>query len=1117
MFMQSSYIQPDRMAVSGLAADRAANHREPAVVEGGADHRRLPGEAGLERIALNLDGVFRFGGRSLLVAVAVGLLATTLLILGLSELPRQQRETAGRVTHTLEVLGAATTLQADLAMAASEGRGFIIDRTTDSRTRFDTAVLQVEGDVIAIRTLTADNPGQQQAVDRLGSLIVARVAVLREIIHRIELGDVEGAFRSAKTQQGRALMDQTLTAIESIKAEERHLLDQRSVTARHATWTTFGSLIACGILAVASGLFAAALLVGRGRERKHLADLRQINSHLEGRVETRTADLAASEARYRLLAENSSDLIALKSPFDGVHTYVSPASHLMIGYTPEEFMVLPANLYVHPDDLERVATEHASLTADTPRVTSIHRVRHKAGHWLWVEAVFQLANTGTARESVVVTSRDVTERCAAEQALKVSEARYRLLADSTSDAITCVSLDFKRTYASPAFYRMFGYKPGTVIGTSPGAMIHPDDVDEVYKQIGPLALGEVKRMQLTYRVCHEQGHWVWTEVSFNLVCDQDTGGPASIVCSMRDISERHAQADELRRNNMELERLARHLTRARDQAERASRAKSRFLAGMSHELRTPLSGVLGYTQLLRMEGGLNAAQSARVDAMLGAGTHLLEMINCVLDLSQIEAERLELQTVEVDLRSIASACLDLVRPVADEKGVALYLVEAPDVPRHVMTDPMRLRQVLLNLLGNAVKFTAQGSVELCLHLAVDKTKLRIDVTDTGPGIPVERRHRLFQDFERLGADKVGTVEGAGLGLALSARLATLMGGSLGHDNNPGGGSLFWLELPLVVASSQSVPNALPKLAGRHVAETTFENTGVQTAPEAAMPPSLRVLVVDDVAMNRDIAGSFLRAAGHDVTCVEDGAEAIKVTAAEDFDVVLMDVRMPGMNGLEATRCIRAIAGPRGQVPIVALTAQAFAEQVEECRQAGMNGHLAKPFTPDALTRAVVLAGVQGRAEAALINVQSNALASDKATPVFTRTVASAIGSEFPVFNSAAYERTAAFLSPEVIASYLKTLAERSQALADGLRAPDALIRDRGALAEAAHALAGSAGMFGFERPTAVARRFEHAVQTGAIEVPALAAGLAATLDALLQELRRLRSGDVNLPELAAVI
>ncbi len=804
--------------------------------------------------------------------------------------------------------------------------------------------------------------------------------------------------------------------------------------------------------------------------------------------------LLDSEDNYRHAVDLSPQTVWTARP-DGQLDHVGPRWQEWTGTTGLGSSWSEA---LHPEDLGPTAKAWTHSVGTGERYDIEYRVRMLDGSHRWMHSrAYARHDEGGCIARWYGTTEDIHAGRAAEEALKASEARYRILADSTSDAITSLNLDFNYTYASPAFYSMFGYEPDAVIGASPATLIHPDDVDEVHKQLHPLAFGEIERMHLTYRVRHKQGYWMWTEVSFNLARDESTSQPASIICSMRDVSERHAQAEELKHKNLQLERLARHLTRARDQAERASRAKSRFLAGMSHELRTPLNGILGYTRLLRMEGGLNAVQSARVDAMLGAGTHLLEMINCVLDLSQIEAERLELQVAEVNLRGIAVACLDLVRPAADDKGLALRLVEAPDVPRHVMADPMRLRQVLLNLLGNAVKFTVQGSVEMSMRVSEGGTALRIEVADTGPGVPAERRHQLFQDFERLGADDAGPVEGAGLGLALSARFATLMGGSLGHEDRSGNGSLFWLEVPLVDAPARSVGGAPQSLAKVHVAETAPEDAVAQAVLGAAMARPLHVLVVDDQAMNRDIACSFLRAAGHEVASAQDGSEAVETAGASDFDVVLMDVRMPGMNGLEATRRIRALTGPRGRVQIVALTAQAFAEQIQECHRAGMDSHLAKPFTPDALTRAVAAAGARGRADAAL----ASTLIGDKAASASASAVDPAIGSELPVFNVAAFERTAAFLSPEAVASYLQAIAERSQTLIDKLRAPDALTRSGDSLAEAAHSLAGSAGMFGFERPADLARRFERAIQTGAADAPALAGGLVDALVALLQKVR----------------
>ncbi len=532
---------------------------------------------------------------------------------------------------------------------------------------------------------------------------------------------------------------------------------------------------------------------------------------------------------------------------------------------------------------------------------------------------------------------------------------------------------------------------------------------------------------------------------------------------------------ELSRLNERLERMTQNLIKARDAAERSNRAKTHFLAGMSHELRTPLNGILGYTRLLSMEGGLNSTQAMRVDAMLAAGRHLLHMISRVLDLSEIEAERLELQNELIDVRAAAAACIDLVRPDAERKRLALTLDVGAHSPRHIVGDAMRLQQILVNLLGNAVKFTSAGKVEVRLLPVPDDSGIRIEVADTGPGIPADQRARLFQDFVRLDTAATRAAEGAGLGLSLSARLAAFMDGRMGLEDRPGGGSIFWLELPMT--------NAGHALAGgADTIEPMAPDSMVDSRP-------MTILVVDDVLMNRDIAGSILRAAGHNVTCVEGGAEAIAAVSATVFDVVLMDVRMPEMDGLEATRRIRASEGTGRRVPILALTAQAFTEQIAECREAGMDGHLGKPFDAETLLAAVV------RAASALPAPPD---ATDGATP---RGRTPILGEELPVFDQEGFDRTAAFLAPEKVGTYLQAVAANADALLQGLRATDKLTHHSRALADTAHAVASSAGMLGFTRAAALSRRFEHAVQGGAPCAQELADGLAAALEATLHDMK----------------
>ncbi len=381
------------------------------------------------------------------------------------------------------------------------------------------------------------------------------------------------------------------------------------------------------------------------------------------------------------------------------------------------------------------------------------------------------------------------------------------------------------------------------------------------------------------------------------------------------------------------------LQAAKDAAEQASQAKTRFVAMVTHELRTPLNGILGYAQLLRLETGLSTRQDAHVEAMMQAGRHLLEMIERVLDFASIETGRMELHPERVSVLELTEGCIAFISPMATERGLSLRVVNFHDAPRHIVVDPARLRQVLLNLLGNAVKYTDAGSVELRLMAGTSSGGLRVEIVDTGRGISEVSRDRLFQDFERLEA--ATSVEGTGLGLAIAARIVKLMGGTINYAPNPNGakhtdakgndGSVFWFELPTADLASPLQSNPVK---------------GASTLT------GQRVLLVDDMKVNRDIIGAFLSAAGHAVTLTESGQDSIRLAAEQPFDLILMDVRMPEMDGLEATRRIRALPGAHGQVPILALTAYTYPGQVAQCREAGMDGHITKPVDYETLIGAI---------------------------------------------------------------------------------------------------------------------------------------------------------------------
>ncbi|MFZ4408556.1 MAG: response regulator [Paracraurococcus sp.] len=374
------------------------------------------------------------------------------------------------------------------------------------------------------------------------------------------------------------------------------------------------------------------------------------------------------------------------------------------------------------------------------------------------------------------------------------------------------------------------------------------------------------------------------------------------------------------------------LVAARDAAAAASAEKSRFLARMSHELRTPLNGVLGLAEALARDPALPPPQREQAATLERAGRHLLAIVNDALDLARVEAGRLQWAPAPVRLRPLLEEALELIQPAAAAKRIGLRLDPVAPLPEAVLADAVRLRQILLNLLGNAVKFTPAGG---SVVLRVDQPefgRMRLAVSDSGPGIPAALRPKLFGEFvQGEGQDAAG----AGLGLAISAALARGMGGTLDHAPGPDGcGSVFTALLPLPVAEPPALPVLVPA-----------------PAAEAPAPRPLRLLVVDDARVNRQVVRALLRPEGHEVVEAEDGPAALAALQGGPLpDAVLMDVNMPGMDGFQVTEAIRALDGPAARVPVIALTGDAMPEAVEAGRAAGMDGHLTKP-----LQRAVLLA------------------------------------------------------------------------------------------------------------------------------------------------------------------
>jgi two-component system, sensor histidine kinase len=369
-------------------------------------------------------------------------------------------------------------------------------------------------------------------------------------------------------------------------------------------------------------------------------------------------------------------------------------------------------------------------------------------------------------------------------------------------------------------------------------------------------------------------------------------------------------------------------------ADAASRAKSDFLASMSHELRTPLNGLLGFARLLR-SAPLDQQHRRYVELLNDSGRHLYALINDILDFSKIEAGKMAFEDTAIELRSLVDGAVAIAAPGAADKRLALICRIDDRLALFVRGDPNRLRQVLLNLITNAIKFTAAGSIEIRVIPAWGD-RIRFEVEDTGIGIAIENQAKLFHRFEQLNPGTSRSHGGTGLGLAISASLVRLMAGEIGLDSKLGTGSTFWFELPLPALTQDAL-----------MANNQTEHRGEKQRSRA-----LTILVAEDVPMNQVLVESLLDGIGHTCRIVDNGQQAVEAAAAERYDLILMDLQMPVMNGLDATRAIRAFAGPAGQVPIVALTANAFAEDIAACQEAGMNDFVSKPLDFDRLVEVI---------------------------------------------------------------------------------------------------------------------------------------------------------------------
>ena len=597
---------------------------------------------------------------------------------------------------------------------------------------------------------------------------------------------------------------------------------------------------------------------------------------------------------------------------------VNPAFTRIFGYQLKESLGQPIVDLIVPADEETIFRMSARKIIGGAIVYGTLKRRHKNGAPVYVETYAVSINSGKNHCGDVVVYNDVTERVTAELALRQSEEVFRMLSATAPVGIFCTDEYGTPTYVNQRLTELTGITSEQSRSNRWAESIHPDDRDQTVTLWNNAVL-EGEELVDQHRVIRPDGAIVWVAVRARWARTAE-GKRLSFVGIVEDVTALKAAHE--------------HMKLAKEAAEAASRAKGEFLANMSHEIRTPLNGIIGMTELT-LETDLTPDQREYLDTVKFSADSLLTVINDILDFSKIEAGKLEMEAVDFDLGECLGAVIRTLWLRATEKHLELGCKIAKEVPAIVCGDPTRLTQVVINLLGNAIKFTEMGRVSLEVQVESSHDKdllLHFIVCDTGIGIPPEKQNLIFAPFTQADTSTTRRFGGTGLGLSISMRLVQMMGGKIWLESELGSGTKFHFTARFRCAKEQDAPP--PQCA---------------TPLSAIAGASTRVLVVDDNPVNQALASKLLEKRGYSPTVANNGRQAVTVLQTQAFEIVLMDVQMPEMDGFEATAEIRkreAAAG--GHQFIVAVTAHAMKGDRERCLDAGMDSYLTKPIRPDAL-------------------------------------------------------------------------------------------------------------------------------------------------------------------------
>ena len=644
---------------------------------------------------------------------------------------------------------------------------------------------------------------------------------------------------------------------------------------------------------------------------------------------------AAIEAqRLAAIVEGSEDAVFGKT-LKGTVTSWNASATRIFGYSAEQMLGRPIARII-PDDLQDEERDILRKLARGERISRYETVRlAEDGRRIPISlTVSPLRDAAGAVVGASTVARDISERRSAQEALRLanelqkmepalvkSEQRFRLVVEAAPNAMVMIDAAGRIEMVNAQTERLFGYTRSELLGQSVEMLVperfrprHPGLRTAFFDDPRSRPMGAGRELF----GLRKDGSEFPVEIGLNPI---ETEEGAMVLSAIVDISARK-QAEDALRNANEVAQQARIV------AENASRAKTEFLAVMSHEIRTPLNSIGGFVDLLTSSTELTPQQRRYVELVKTANAALLTVVNDILDFSKVEAGQLELEVRPFCMATLVHDTVEIVLPTAKAKDIQMRYSLDPNIPEWIIGDHARLRRILLNLLNNAVKFTDKGSIRLDARPqtgADGRERILFSVTDTGIGIAVEQQHRLFKQFSQGDSSVSRQHGGTGLGLAICKRLVELMGGEIGLSSQLGTGSTVWF--------TASLPRTSEPAPSKHA----------EVMADDAQPRKARILVIDDIDTNLEIVEAYLVDNGYRVDCVTSALEAIQMLGANEYDLVLMDIQMPIMDGVAATKRIRALPAPIRDIPIIAMTGNVLPQQVRSFLEAGMNDHVGKPI------------------------------------------------------------------------------------------------------------------------------------------------------------------------------